>query len=240
MSFALTAKPDAQDVLVQHTDLATYKVDMTLYSQFWGDKRGDWQNILPHNLVHSIKSMKRSASNVTMHEATESRRWGYPTQNNVARSFLDNAFHFCGYDNGVFSAFIKPFNDILEENSDLSPKKKHTLQERVTSAISLGLREAGSAFADQFTSNSHLDPFPQDGASLLPLDSMASRELSNIWDNLEKLENKSFWGEDNELDELHEEVRLLKQGHTSPLPTAQCMTCSTCCLHCAMSNPTRA
>jgi hypothetical protein len=216
MSFALTAKPDANNVLVQHTDLATYKMDLALYNQFWGDKRGEWHNILPHNLVHSIKAMKRSATNVTMYEAKESRRWGYATQNNAARGFLDNAFHFCGYDNGVFSAFIKPFNDILEENSDLTSKKKHTLQERVTNAISLGLREAGAAFADQFTSNSHLDPFPQNGTSLLPKHSMASRELSNINDNLEKLENKSFWGEDQELNELQEQVRLLKQQGPPP------------------------
>ena len=54
MSFALTAKPDDKNVLQQHTDLARLSVDSAFFHQFWGDKRGDWENILPHKLVHSF------------------------------------------------------------------------------------------------------------------------------------------------------------------------------------------
>ena len=209
-------------MLQQHTDLARFSVDSSFFNQFWGDKKGDWGNIFPHELVHSIKVMKRSATNVTMYETAENRRWGNPTQNNVAKVFLDNAFHFSGYNNGVFSDFISPFNDVLEENSDLTGEKKTTLQRRVMNAVTLGLREAGAAYADQFTSNSHLDPFPQDGHSLLSPNSMAARELANIQANVEKPENKSFWEEDEELEELKQEVAELRKGHPS-CPTMHCL-----------------
>ena len=57
-------------------------------------------------------------------------------------AYLDAAFHFSGYKNGVFTEFIEPANALLSENSNLASRRFTVLQKQVTAAVYLGLDEA--------------------------------------------------------------------------------------------------
>ena len=72
-----------------------------------------------------------------MFDIAESKRWGDFTQNTFVSSYLDTAFHFSGYKNGVFSQFIEPANVMLSENSNLASRRFSVLQKRLASLTTL-------------------------------------------------------------------------------------------------------
>ena len=79
--------------------------------------------------------------------------------------------------------------------------------------------EAGREFADCFSSNSHLDPFPHSGAALVSSTGLFAKEMTRIQKNVADLENKEFWGEDKKLAELeaaHESVLMRLDGNAPP------------------------
>ena len=154
-SFAITSKrrggtgPSTADELIQPEKLDTFTADSAFFDLFWGkdistlDKgRGQWQGIHPHKLVYAIKSLQRGAGSATMSNLPAICLWGDFTQNTIVSSFLDAAFHFLGYKNGVFTKFIEPVDIILSENGTLPQHQFNRLQQQPTEAVMLGLKEA--------------------------------------------------------------------------------------------------
>ena len=154
-SFAITSKrrggtgPSTTDELIQPEKLDTFTADSAFFDLFWGkdistlDKgRGQWQGIHPHKLVYAIKSLQRGAGSATMSNLPAICLWGDFTQNTIVSSFLDAAFHFLGYKNGVFTKFIEPVDIILSENGTLPQHQFNRLQQQPTEAVMLGLKEA--------------------------------------------------------------------------------------------------
>ena len=227
-SFAVTSKrrggpdPATENDLVQPEKLDTFTADVAFFDLFWGrdgsSLRGKWSKIHPHKVVFSIKSMQRGSKAVAMFDIAESKRWGDFTQNTFVSSYLDAAFHFSGYKNGVFSQFIEPANAILSENSNLASRRFSVLQKHVTEAVYMGLDEAGVTYSACFITNSHIEAFPEDGLRLLPEDSKYSRRLLRIQRKLDNLSDDEFWDDDNIVDELRAQMEKGQQrmkGHSS-------------------------
>ena len=236
-SFAVTARrrggsdPAKANELVQPMKLDTFEIETSFMDLFWGkdsgskdgSQRGQWQKIDPHALLYNIKRMQRG-SYVSKFNISVDRIWGDFTQNTNVLPFLDAAFHFSGYKNGVFTDFIAPANAILNDNSNLAVKRLASLQRKVTAAVKLGLQEAGIPYSACFTTNSHMDGFPEEGKQLLPDDSKYSRRLARIQSKLDKLSDEEFWSDDDTTDNSSELQQKLKSANqrlngvpTSPL-----------------------
>ena len=189
-SFAVTSRrrggpdPATANELIQPDKLDTFTADASFFDLFWGKDgssvRGKWSKIHPHKVVFAIKSLQRGSKAVRMVDMPEDKRWGDFTQNTFVAGYLDSAFHFSGFKNGVFTAFIEPANTLLSENSNLAPRRFAVLQRQVTSAVYLGLDEAGVPYNACFATNSHSDSYPEEGLRLLPDDSKYSRRLACI------------------------------------------------------------
>ena len=146
-----------------------------------------------------------------MFEIAEDKRWGDFTQNTFVAAYLDAAFHFSGYKNGVFTKFIEPANTVLSENSNLASRRFAVLQKEVTAAVYLGLNEAGIPYNACFVTNSHVDAYPEDGVRLLPDDSKYSKRLSRIQRKLDNLSDDEFWDDDNVVEALRVQVEQSRQ-----------------------------
>ena len=233
-SFAITSRrrggpdPATADELIQPDKLDTFTAEVSFFDLFWGKDgtsvRGKWSKLHPHKLVFSIKSLQRGSKAVAMFDIPEEKRWGDFTQNTFVAGYLDAAFHFSGYKNGVFTAFIEPANSLLSENSNLAPRRFAVLQKQVTSAICLGLDEAGVPYNACFTTNSHSDSYPEEGLQLLPGDSKYSRRISRIRRKLDNLSDDEFWDNDNVVEDLRAQVEKGQQRMkglccANPLPS---------------------
>ena len=218
-SFAITSRrrggsdPSTADELIQPEKLDTFTADTALFDLFWGKDsttldrgRGQWQSIHPHKLIYAVKSLQRGSNAATMVNIPTDRIWGDFTQNTFAASFLDAAFHFSGYKNGVFTRFIEPVNSILSENSTLPQHLFKRLQLQLTEAVKLGLKEAGTPYDACFLTNSHVDIFPEEGHELLGPDSKFSRRIRRIEKKLENLSDDEFWEDGGELEALRAQV----------------------------------
>ena len=220
-SFAVTSRrrggpdPATANELIQPDKLDTFTADVSFFDLFWGKDgssvRGKWSKIHPHKVVFAIKSLQRGSKAVRMVDIPEDKRWGDFTQNTFVAGYLDSAFHFSGYKNGVFTAFIEPANALLSENSNLAPRRFAVLQRQVTSAVYLGLDEAGVPYNACFATNSHSDSYPEEGLRLLPEDSKYSRRLARIQRKLENLSDDEFWDNDNMVDDLRAQVEKGQQ-----------------------------
>ena len=119
--------PATENELIQPEKLDTFTADVSFFDLFWGKDgtsvRGKWSKLHPHRLVFSIKSLQRGSKAVAMFGIAEDKRWGDFTQNTFVAAYLDAAFHFSGYKNGVFTKFIEPANSLLSENSNLANRR---------------------------------------------------------------------------------------------------------------------
>ena len=220
-SFAVTSRrrggpdPATADELIQPDKLDTFTAELSFFDLFWGKDgtsvRGKWSKLHPHKLVFSIKSLQRGSKAVRMVDMPEDKRWGDFTQNTFVAGYLDSALHFSGFKNGVFTAFIEPANTLLSENSNLAPKRFAVLQRQVTSAVYLGLDEAGVPYNACFMTNSHSDPYPEEGLRLLPDDSKYSRRIARIQRKLENLSDDEFWDDDSVVEDLRAQVEKGQQ-----------------------------
>ena len=230
-SFAITSKhrsgsdPSTADELIQPEKLDTFTADTAFFDLSWGKDtstldqgRGQWQGIHPHKLIYAIKSLQRGSNAATMVNMPAERLWGDFTQNTFVASFLDAAFHFSGYKNGVFMRFIEPVNVILSENSTLPQHLFKRLQQQLTEAVMLGLKEAGTPYDACFLTNLHVDIFPEDGLELLGPDSKFSRRTRRIHKKLENLSDDEFWEDGGELEDLHAQVAQGQQRMHGPPP----------------------
>ena len=246
-SFAVTSKrrggsdPATENDLVQPEKLDTFTADVSFFDLFWGRDgsalRGKWSKIHPHKVVFSIKSMQRGSKAVAMCDIAESKRWGDFTQNTFVSSYLDAAFHFSGYKNGVFSQFIEPANVILSENSNLASRRFSVLQKHITEAVYMGLDEAGVTYNACFITNSHIEAFPEDGMRLLPDDSKYSRRLLRIQRKLDNLSDDEFWDDDNIVDELRAQMEKGQQRMKGHGPCSLQLTLYMCHVSGHMSVP---
>ena len=134
------------------------------------------------------------------------RLWGDFTQNTFVSSFLDAAFHFSGYKNGVFTRFIEPVNVILSDNSTLPLHLFKRLQLQLTEAVMLGLKEAGTSYDACFLTKLHVEIFPEDGMELLGPDSKFSRRIRRIQKKLENLSDDEFWEDGGAIEDLRAQV----------------------------------
>ena len=182
-------------------------------------------------MVFSIGSLQRGSKAIALFDIAEDRRWGDFTQNTFVSSYLDAAFHFSGYKNGVFTEFIQPANALLSENSNLATRRFTVLQKQVTAAVYLGLDEAGVPYNACFVTNSHVESFPEEGLRLLPDDSKYSRRLQRIQRKLDNLSDDEFWDDDNIVDDLRAQMEKGQQRMKGePAPSAQSSWC-TCVVH---------
>ena len=137
-SFAVTSKrrgesdPATENELIQPDKLDTFTADVAFFDLFWGKDgtsvRGRWSKIHPHKLVFSIESLQRGSKAIKMFDIAEDTRWGDFTQNTFVAAYLDAAFHFSGYKNGVFTKFIETANTVLSENRNLASRRFAVLQ----------------------------------------------------------------------------------------------------------------
>ena len=240
-SFAVTSKrrggldPATNNQLVQPEKLDTFTADHSFFDLFWGkdgtSTRGKWSKIHPHKVVFSIGSLQRGSKAIALFDIAEDRRWGDFTQNTFVSSYLDAAFHFSGYKNGVFTEFIQPANALLSENSNLATRRFTVLQKQVTAAVYLGLDEAGVPYNACFVTNSHVESFPEEGLRLLPDDSKYSRRLQRIQRKLDNLSDDEFWDDDNIVDALRAQMEKGQQRMKGELaPSAKSSWC-TCVVH---------
>ena len=177
-----------------------------------------------------------------MFNIAEDKRWGDFTQNTFVSAYLDAAFHFSGYKNGVFSQFIEPANALLSENSNLASRRFAVLQKQITAAVHLGLDEAGIPYNACFVTNSHVETFPEEGLRLLPEDSKYSRRLLRIQRKIDNLSDDEFWDNDNLVDELRLQMEKGQQRMKGMLFVSlmYLMTCVPCIwLHAIVSNTKR-
>ena len=242
-SFAVTSKrrggsdPAAANDLIQPDKLDTFTADTSFFDLFWGKDgnsvRGKWSRIHPHKVVFSIKSLQRGSKAVAMFNIAEDKRWGDFTQNTFASSYLDAAFHFSGYKNGVFSQFIEPANALLSENCNLASRRFEVLQRQITAAVYLGLDEAGIPYNACFFTNSHIEAFPEEGLRLLPEDSKYSRRLLRIQRKLDNLSDDEFWDDDNVVDDLRAQMEKGQQRMKGMFSLFSLfIMCMTICLVC--------
>ena len=251
-SFAVTSKrrggsdPATENDLVQPEKLDTFTAEVSFFDLFWGKDgtsvRGKWSKIQPHKVIFSIKSLQRGSKAVAMFNIAEDKRWGDFTQNTFVSSYLDAAFHFSGYKNGVFSQFIEPANALLSENSNLASRRFAVLQKQITAAVHLGLDEAGIPYNACFVTNSHVETFPEEGLRLLPEDSKYSRRLLRIQRKIDNLSDDEFWDDDNLVDELRLQMEKGQQRMKGMLFVSlmYLMTCVPCIwLHAIVSNTKR-
>ena len=79
-----------------------------------------------------------------------------------------------GFDNGVFTTFIKRPNAMLTANKSLPTHEMKVLREAVTDAVVVGLNDLGKEWLTAITTASHLCLFPQDGSSLSGADGVCN------------------------------------------------------------------
>ena len=74
---------------------------------------------------------------------------------------------------------------------------KRILRRNVSKAVVTGLREIGDDWRTMLAAESHTAPFPNSGTTLLLPDSAFLKELSNIQQRLDKLDDDNYWEENN-------------------------------------------
>ena len=197
MAFFVSAHEDTSTTppsLVQHDRLLTYDKFMpkVLMDVAYGSSKGDFHLLDPLTVSTSVEQRRnRRAAPTTVSPATT--KWSSVENNMAAAEYLDRYFHLLGFDNGVFSSFIKRPNAILTANKSLPEHEMTVLRVAVTDAVIVGLNDLGKEWLTAITTDSHLCPFPHGGISLSGLDGVCYKELDYIQQRLDKLDDDTFW-----------------------------------------------
>ena len=138
MSYCVTASPDPTDPdgkkLVVHKRWVSFLMSKQAFNDLF---TANWHAFDPHQLIYELGHAKKPETVKVV--VSKILRWGHYVYNSSVSVFLDRAFHFMGYENGVFSDFIAPVQAILADtaNSDRDDKEDH--MEDVTVIVTEGL-----------------------------------------------------------------------------------------------------
>ena len=219
-------------VLIQHDRLLCYEAHMPeiLFSSAFGSAKGDFHLFDPITIKTSVEQLRnRRVASVTT--SVPQMKWGAVAENEAVAKYLDRFFHFLGWNNGAFSQYMSTPNEMLRSNSSLPAVEFKILQKKITLAVQTGLKALGKEWRTMLSTDSHFCPFPHDGTTLAPSDSIYHKELSYIQERLDQLDEKHFWDDDGDEkvvkkqpppDDQHaKELKTLKQELAGSSP---CLT----------------
>ena len=203
MAFAISAHENTSVTparLVQHDRLINYAEHMPtiLLQAAYGNDKGSFNQLNPVVITRSVEELltQRKSRRAL---APARLRWADPTINQAAAIYLDRYFHFLGWDNGAFTAFMKTPNKLLTTNTSLPDKLLKVLRLKVSAAVMTGLAEIGEEWTTFLQAESHLAIFPQQGKTLVAADSAFEKALKYVQHRLDRLDDDEFWdGSDDE------------------------------------------
>ena len=116
MSYCVTASPDPTDPdgkkLVVHKRWVSFLMSKQAFNDLF---TANWHAFDPHQLIYELGHAKKPETVKVV--VSKILRWGHHVDNSSVSVFLDRAFHFMGYENGVFSDFIAPVQAILVDTA---------------------------------------------------------------------------------------------------------------------------
>ena len=199
IAFVVSAHEDRSTTpatLVQHDRLLTYDkynvMPKVLMDVAYGCSKGDFHLLDPFTISTSVKK-RRNCRDAPATVSSAATKWSSVENNMAAAEYLDRYFHMLGFDNGVFTEFIKRPNAMLTSNKSLPTHAMKLLKEAVTAAVITGLNDLGKEWLTAITTDSHLCPFPHEGNSLSGADGVCIKELDYIQQRLDKLDDDNFW-----------------------------------------------
>ena len=112
MAYALSGTEDpVTGIVEQHDDYANWLVDADFDKDFW---EGDWHLLDPFKMVYEMQK-HRKGNRAELTSSPGSLMWAESSANRFISEYMDRAFYTAGWDNGVFTDFIKKANAELEK-----------------------------------------------------------------------------------------------------------------------------
>ena len=107
---------------------------------------------------------------------------------------MDRAFYTAGWDNGVFTDFIKKANAELENAKGLDTDHCARVHAKVNEAVLESLKEAGNKFEACLVTNTHATKMPYKGVRILDAtNSNYGKLLAKIKSKMDKLDDADWW-----------------------------------------------
>jgi len=166
LAFYLTAYKDPKDPtkLVSRPKLEGFCLTNNIFDKIFKAK---WGSIDPHELIFLIDS-KRAPSTAKRFSIARERRWGDKAQNMEVAEIYDLAFHFHGYDSGIFTDLIKPWQDVVGLIRNRDEDDRLDILEEGTKLVDAALVEAEMLFKGMLKTPSPNATLPNKGAALIP------------------------------------------------------------------------
>lgn len=208
-TFAITAESDDQNILVQTNTDARYELLNKFDTNFWN---WHWDTMDPFALVYDIQKHRIGKRRATLLREPGECVYGDDSANRVAAEYMDRAFYFIGFDNGVFTNFMMHANKTLENAKGIPKDDFITVQRKVTAAVRRGLKEAATNMSAVMSTATHRTKFPHEGERLIEVKGSAYKKMLDEVDvQLTKMANDDFW-EDRKQKEEHEAKAMKAQA----------------------------
>ena len=169
LSFAITAVEVPAKVLGGKSTLETpdwaqgYMCSQAFKEAMWTPL---WSKLDPYAIIYDLDN-KLLKGNAVEHKYNADRKWSNHTTNAQASEALNSAFHLLGYDNGVFSSFIKPAQSLLVLVGSIDEDDALDIKDDVTKAVVAALKAAEKLYAGVLQTGHPDAKMPNSGKSLL-------------------------------------------------------------------------
>ena len=190
ISFCCTADPDPDDPkkLAQHKDLVGFELSNKTFEAMW---QMLWVKLDPHELMYEIE-YKIAPSRASKLHLPKAQMWGDYVQNAEICSVYDKWLHAAfGYDNSVFTAFLKPWQKVLAKVRTRTRDDTLDIHEKGTIIVQGGLWEACKLFKTTLKSPSPDEQLPNGGNSLLQPTSSYYSGIQKLSDSLDSQDEGS-------------------------------------------------
>ena len=122
------------------------------------------------------------------------KMWAESSSNRFISEYMDRAYYTAGWDNGVFTDYIKKANTELENAKGLDKDHCARVYAKVNEAVLEGLKEAGKKFKACLVTNTHTTKMPYKGVCILDAtNSNYGKLLAKIKSKMDKLDDADWW-----------------------------------------------
>lgn len=166
LAFAITAEEDSNNILVQPDRLKTFGARLSIKTvKELVQLHFNSSEASLHALAHKVRNMTtEGAKDRTPHSSI---RYGSVHANEAYVMYADRICYFVGFDNGVYSSFLKPIHKLLLSAPDANDDDFLDVQEACTDAVTLGHKEMARHFAVFTSAGSPSVPLPFNGTMLV-------------------------------------------------------------------------
>ena len=222
LAFYLTAYKDPKDPtkLVSRPKLEGFCLTNNIFDKIFKAK---WGSIDPHELIFLIDS-KRAPSTAKRFSIARERRWGDKAQNMEVAEIYDLAFHFHGYDSGIFTDLIKPWQDVVGLIRNRDEDDRLDILEEGTKLVDAALVEAEMLFKGMLKTPSPNATLPNKGAALIPDTSPYHGAMTTLFEDVTTNDSRRdrFKRKAAKLKQLEDAVSA---GRHSPLLISHARAC---------------